>query len=40
MVEGLFYVGTTLWMGIGLFMFYTAVRDDIRQEKERKEKKK
>ena len=34
------YISMTLWTLFGLFMFYTSVRDDIRSEKERKEKKK
>lgn len=27
-----------LWSAFGVFMFYTTVRDDVRREKERKEK--
>ena len=34
------YISMTLWTSFGLFMFYTAVRDDIRRERERKEEKK
>ena len=33
-------VSITVWAAFGLFVFYTTVRDDIRNEKERKEKKK
>lgn len=33
-------ISMTLWTGFGLFMFYTSVRDDMRNEKECKEKKK
>lgn len=38
MLENLAYVGMTIWLLMGVFMFYTIVRDDIRNEKERKEK--
>ncbi|WP_256444858.1 hypothetical protein [Gemella sp. zg-570] len=33
------YVSMILWTLFGLFMLYTSVRDDIRNEKKRKEEK-
>ncbi|MFK8197845.1 hypothetical protein ACDH46_01525 [Aerococcaceae bacterium zg-1292] len=38
MLELLVYIGLVVWNCMGLFMFYTSIRDDIRNEKERKEK--
>lgn len=39
MLTVFYYVGLTIWIGFGSYMFYMTVRDDIRNEKERKEKK-
>lgn len=39
MLELIAYSSLALWIALGGFLFYTTVRDDIRNEKERKEKK-
>lgn len=38
MLEGIVYLGLVLWLSVGGFVLYTAIQDDIRSEKERKEK--
>lgn len=38
MLEVIAYLGMVLWLSVGVFVLYTAIRDDIRSEKDRKEK--